>query len=440
MKSLHITESILDACLRGKISSDTLLRRILRHLQNRCEVCYKEMAKWRQRRQFAVSSSALLQAVLDEQVPPLGDEAEANRDLLTLLPLEVPERERKVERALSRFRSPLLARALTQEAIGELGHDLEEASSLSELALLVLEHAPISNFSREVKAHTLAFKAMVSKNRGELGAAEELFSQARSLVSHTEIVDLILAGELDEMQGSFLKDRRELERAETLLGKAMVRYKILDDDERQARTLLVLAHVKYHLERYEEAVSDACIVLELSPDRKDYTLIATHNIILYLADAGRFEEAAEQLKASQDRYNDAQPVWRLCDLHFHWVAGRISYGLGRFQQAEVHLSKARDGFSDRGTVYDTVLVCLDLALVYEALGKNEDLLELMSIISGELAGNALHRESSAAVALFIKAAARKSVSDELVRSVSRFLQFSRTDPTLKCELSPKTSA
>lgn len=435
MNSLHITESILDACLRGRISSDTLLRRILRHLQSQCEICHKEMAKWRQRRHFAVSSSTLLRAVIDEQVPPLGDEAEANRDLLTLLPLEVSERERKVERALSRFRSPLLARALTQEAIGELGHDLEEASNLVELALLVIEHAPISNFSREVKAHTLAFKAMVCKSRGNLDAAEELFSQARSLVSHTEIVDLALAGEFDEMQGSFLKDRRELERAEILLSKAMVRYKVLEDEERQARTLLVLAHVKYHLGRYKEAVSDAYDVLELSPNRKDYTLIATHNITLYLADSGRFEEAAERLKASRDRYKDAQPVWRLCDLHFHWLAGRISYGLGRFKQAEVHLVRARDGFSDRGTVYDTVLVCLDLALVYDALGRHESLLELTSVISSELACNSLHRESSAAVALFLKAAAKKRVSDELVRSISYFLQFSRTDPSLKCELS-----
>jgi hypothetical protein len=38
-----------------------------------------------------------------------------------------------------------------------------------------------------------------------------------------------------------------------------------------------------------------------------------------------------------------------------WVRGKIAYGLGELQQAEVQLTAARDGFMAEGIPYDTAL-------------------------------------------------------------------------------------
>lgn len=155
----------------------------------------------------------------------------------------------------------------------------------------------------------------------------------------------------------------------------------------------------------------------------------------FLTESGRSEEAARRLKEFQSRYEDAKDVWRTYDLHFHWLAGKISLGLGRFDRAEEHLTKARDGLLNRGTIYDTVLASFDLALVYDATERYDDLMQLTRLISGELSRQSLNEESAAAITLFLKAAAKRAVSQELVRKIGSFLEFSRTDPTLKCEIS-----
>lgn len=429
----HITGRVLDACERGDISPEALLRRMLRHLQSQCETCHEEMARWRRSR-LPRSPLGLLNAIVEEQVPTAGDEEEASEDLATLLPLEVSERERKVDRALSRYRSPLLARSLVQEAIGELGYDLEEAAHLVELALTILHASPDFAFSREVKAHALAVQAMIFKAKGDLDRAAGLFQRARRTLGRHEVVDLVLAGELDEMEGSFLKDRRKLVEAEHFLNTAMSRYRILQDRTRQARTLLVLAAVRFYDGRYGQAISAAKQVLDLVPEHEAYSVMAGHFLGLYLTEAGHPQKAARMLKKNQPHYKGARGVWRHYDLHFHWLAGKISYGLKRYEQAEVHLARARDGFAERGTAYDAILVCLDLSLVYDATGRDEDLMELTRLISSELARESLHEESMAAVTLFLKAAAKHNLTEDFVRRVSHFLQFSRTDPSLKHDL------
>lgn len=434
MTDEHITETVLEAYKRGDISSEILLRRTLRHLQQKCETCYKEIFRWRRTR-VSTSLRHLLQVITEEEFPTEDERERADADLKTLIPLEVSERVRKVRRALSRFRSPLLARSLIQEAVGELAHDPDEASNLVELAFAILEHGQTSGFRREVRAYGLAVKAMLMKLEGELGGAVRLFEEARRVAPRHGIVDLVLAGEIDYLEGALLKDRRELARAEELLKKSLTSFCIVGDIVRQARSYLVLSAVRFHSNRFDEAVADSKRVLELVPEHKAYRAFATHNISLFLAESGRSEEAARRLKKYQSRYEEAKGVWRTYDLHFHWLAGKIAYGLGRYDQSEVHLTKARDGLLERGTTYDAILTCLDLALVYDATGRHEDLMELTRMISGELARKSLHKESVVAITLFLKAVAKQRVSDELVREIGRFLEFSRTDPTLKCDIS-----
>lgn len=434
MASEHITGALLEAHQRGEISRELLERRILRHLQSECEGCHQEISRWRRTYTGLWDTSGLLRALAEEEIPPAGDTLEAEKDFETLLSLAAPERKGKVDRALSRFRSPLLARELVQEAIGELAHDVEESSNLVDLALVILEHGRMSSFSREVKAHALAVQAMIAKLQGDLDHASRLFAEARQIAPRHGIVDLVLAGEIDEMEGEFLKDRRELTRAEELLVEAVTRYSMVGDTARQARAHLVLSLVRFHSHRIDEAIGDSKRVLELVPEHKAYGVLAAHNVALFLNESGRPEEAARHLKKYQSRYQDAESVWRNYDLHFHWLAGRISYRLGRYDQAEIHLIRARDGFIERETTYDAILVCLDLALVYDATGRHDDLMEVTRVISGELARESLHEESAVAVTLFLKAAAKRKVSEGLVREISRFLHFSRTDPTLKCEI------
>ncbi len=154
----------------------------------------------------------------------------------------------------------------------------------------------MSSFSREVKAHGFAVKAMIAKLQGELDHASRLFAEARQIAPRHGIVDLVLAGEIDEMEGEFLMDRRELARAEELLVGAVTRYSMVGDTARQARAHLVLSGIRFHSNRMNEAIDDSKRVLELVPEHKAYGVLAAHNIALFLTESGRPEETAGRLK------------------------------------------------------------------------------------------------------------------------------------------------
>ena len=434
MTDQHIDRYLLNACERGDITQEALTRHVLRHLQGSCETCRRELAVWRKERNPRRHAKPLLQTLLQERVSDPEESQKAERDFLTLFPLTPSQRQRKIARARTRFRSPWLARLLVEEAIEEFRSDLDEASALIEAAFQVLDRAPFSHFKDEVQILTRAALASTHKSRGHLARAERFFIELRDIAQMHGLVDLSLAAQVDELEGNFWRDRRHLDQSRRLLLRAIKLYRLLGDKTRRARALLILGGTHFYAGDSPRAIAVAREAFELDTGRETFRAMAGHNLALYLVESGNLEEGVRCFQDNVPRYRKVRDSWRLCDLYFHWLAGKIHRSLGQLDTAERHLLQARDGFAERGTAYDAILVCLDLGLVYDGQERYDELETLAEHTIHGLTSESLHREAHAALVLFAKAARRRIMSHDLARRIAHFLQFSFHNPELRCEI------
>jgi len=361
------------------------------------------------------------------------DRREAQRDLETLLELPRDQREPKIRRALKRFRSSILAELLLETSDERRAADADEAHHLADLAQTVLHHIPSSARAKDLQVLCLTHLAAASKALGDLESAERLFRSARMHLESLLAPGLRVQADLDQFEGGYRKDRRQLQRSEKLLERAISLYGLIRDELGVARTRLVLGLTQFHAGAIENALTTTSVALEQLDPEKNLRLfmMGRYNTALYLAEAGRGEDAATRFKSDLPLYRKARSSWPNLDLHFHWLAGKIQRTLDKLQQAEDHLVRARDGFTERGTAYDAILVCLDLGLVLAAERRHEELSELADLMISGLAAQGLHDEAMAAVSLAAEAAREQRLTEDLVRQVSHFLQFSRHDPSLK---------
>jgi tetratricopeptide (TPR) repeat protein len=93
----------------------------------------------------------------------------------------------------------------------------------------------------------------------------------------------------------------------------------------------------------------------------DLMLMAQHNILYFLTEAGRSREADQILRRNRHLYGSLGREVLLGRLH--WLEGSIAEDLGRFGEAEMSLRKAREFVSHQQLVLETASVSLQLGLV-----------------------------------------------------------------------------
>jgi len=434
---VHLTPEIFDAYKRGVISQGQFYR-LLGEAVYACDGCCGKLQSWGRGRPYHHRTPArpTLDDVLQLIYRPTREERKAaKRDFARLLRLPKEDRAPKIRRAFKRYRSPVLVELLLEASLERLPVDAEDAHHLADLAQMVLHQCVGSARVNDLRVLCLAHLAIASKAMGDLEVAEQKFRTARHLLEDLPAPHPHVQADLARMEGSYRKDRRQLERSETLLTKAITLYELLDDASRTALSRLVLAGTQFYAGAVDEAVAttNAALTALNSRTYRRLFLMGRYNLTLFLAESGRSKEAAIRLKADLTLYRAASSSWPNVDLHFHWLAGKIQRGLANHGQAEEHLVRARDGFAERGTAYDAILVCLDLGLVLAAERRYEELSELADLMISGLAAQGLHDEAMAAVSLAAEAARERRLTEKVVREVSHFLQFSRHDPALKWE-------
>lgn len=433
-KHSHLTPEIFEACDRGEISRAQLYR-LIGEAVCECEGCRERLEPWRRPyHQRRIEATPTVSSVLQLLSPPTDEEHRAaTQDLKRLLKFPKERRVPKVRRAVKRYRSPVLAELLLEKSLERLPVDSQDAEHLASLAQSVLLQCRSSVQVDDLRILCLVHLAIASKAQGNLQAADGKFRAARQLFKHAPAPHPRVEAELSRMEGSYRKDRRQLEKSEQLLQHAVKLYDLLGDRIEAARARLVLGATQFYAGAMDQALATTTAALTDLNSRsyRRLFLIGRYNLTLYLAESGRVQDAAVRLRADLTLYREAFANWPSLDIHFHWLAGKVYRGLQRLNEAEEHLIRARDGFVERGTSYDAILVCLDLALVYAAQKRSHDLVELADLMISGLAAQGLHDESMAAVSLAAEAARNQSLTEKLVRNISHFLQFSRHDPALK---------
>jgi tetratricopeptide (TPR) repeat protein len=357
--------------------------------------------------------------------------AQAERDLLELLPLSSEERLRRVDRGRNRFRHPALIRMLLEESRRRLPGDPSEAYHFSDLALKVANRNPRMGSYFDFYVLAMAQMANACRVANERHRADELFAKARGVLVAHGVTDPAVVARLDDLLGSLRKDQRRLPEAERLLKRAATLFRLIDATDDAARALINLGDTYQAEGLSDRAIETTRSALALLGPESELRLhlCGTYNLAFYLTAAVRFEEAAEVLEWNEALFPRFPEPWT--QLRLLWLRGDIAAGQGDLPAAERAYVETREGFIGQGIGYDAAIVSLDLAVLYLRQGRRAEVRRLAEEMIPLFQAQDVHREALAALALFQEAARQDRLTIEQTLAVASYLRGARHEPGLR---------
>jgi hypothetical protein len=147
------------------------------------------------------------------------------------------------------------------------------------------------------------------------------------------------------------------------------------------------------------------------------------NLVENLVQVGRFSEAAPLLAGV--RRLALQFGKRLNLVRLVWLEARIFSGLGRPEEAEPLFEQVRKEFLARGIAFDTALVSLEMAVIYEEQGRTAEVKTLARELVPVFREQRVSRETLATVTLFQKAVETETLTVEMAKRLLEDLRRAR---------------
>lgn len=146
------------------------------------------------------------------------------------------------------------------------------------------------------------------------------------------------------------------------------------------------------------------------------TFLLRKNLMLYLSDTGRADEAQKLLPEVRELAKTYGS--RLESLRLLWTEGLLRHALNQTELAIEVLSQVREGFIAAEIGTDVALVSLDLAALYLEAERTEEARALATESIPLFTSRGIHREALAAWTLFRDAAERDALTVGLVQEVA----------------------
>lgn len=359
----------------------------------------------------------------------------AASDLLALLRLPRNARRDRIVRARTHFRSRVFAELLVEEAATRVRTDPGEAADLAEFVPAVLDRIPGAgghDWVDDLKTRARAHVANAKRVAGELEEADRLFFDVRARLANASSNDVDLHAEVNRLEASLRLDQRRLEAAEQLLDRAVLLHREQEDKEGLARALTKRGDVRRTRGDLAGAAEDLRGATDLlagdSSPEKHLRVCVLSNLALCLCDLGRPGEARALVEENRGLYGSGGP-WEKSRLP--WLQGIIARGLGEVDKAERLLLRSRNLFLGKDFYFDAALVSLDLALLYLENGRHAELKRLTQAIEPILRSRGLHRETTAALVLFQRAALAEMLTRDSLVALRAYLESARRNPRLR---------
>lgn len=412
-----------------------ILDQFLEHLCEECPVCREELESLVVPHRAAaitalVETSLHLVAGKERQWERL--KAIAMAEFAELVAASAEERRLKVTRALSRFRNPALVDLLVEESRRRAASAPFEALDLAECAhdiSMRLPHTEIgASIAMTCVARAGAYRANALRAAGQFRQAESLMVNAVKLFDAEGSGDPLVEAELMELMAVLRREQRQFTDAEGYLDIAKGLYERCQEHRLLGRVLVLKALVLSEAGNTEDAIATVRGALQIIPREAEpwLHLCGQHGLAEYLIDADQFLEARQVLGQNEDLY-DRFPE-PLIQLRRQWVEARIAYGLGAKRQAEESLLRIRSGFMDAGLGFETVLVGLDLALIYVEERKTAEVQRLAEEMMPVFMAQDIHREAAAALLLFQEAAQKEVVTSSMLSELTAYMRRIRARP------------
>ncbi len=308
------------------------------------------------------------------------------------------------------------------------------AEELGQLALRLSDFLDTSLYGagliHDLRARAWAYVGNARRLQADLLYAERAFEQAHNhLLKGTG--DPSERALFSHLKASLFRAQRRFDEALDLLQRAVTTFLKSGESHRAGKSMITMSIVynhRGHPERAFRVLSKALGLIDAEQDQR-LMLQARHNLTVYMADLGRFEEAQAEYNENRPLYRDFPDGWT--QNRRKWLKAKITRGLGRSKQAEALFLEARAGFLVEEAVYDAALVSLELATLYAEQGRRGEVKSLAQEMVPIFASREVHREALAAVLFFLQAVEAEKASLELFTRLARFLKEASDNPALR---------
>jgi tetratricopeptide (TPR) repeat protein len=325
----------------------------------------------------------------------------------------------------------------------ESSHDLvyaeiPRAEELADLAVAISQELDTRRYGtglvNDLKARAWACMGEVLRNQADLRAADGAIAVAEALLA-IGTGDVFEEARLFELKALVRRDQCRIGEAHGLLDDVIAVYRQYRDFHLVGRAFVQKGSAHGAAGELESAVRwlrKGLGLLDPTRERR-LELSARHNLMLYLQESGRGQEAWFLLKASRPEF--LEHGGELLNMRLRWLEGKIQQALGHLREAEQALTEARAGFLGQGAGFSAALVCLDLAGLYAAQSRTEEMRRLAEEMLPVFRSRDIHREAIAALIVFQQAVRMEKLSSSLLEEIRTFLGRARTDPKLRFEYS-----
>jgi tetratricopeptide (TPR) repeat protein len=437
----HLTRRLLKSFFDRELTPTELVTLLLQHLEELCPVCRGEIEAWNRDREtpaggelYELLTEALLGSLKAELQWLEELRPRAEKEFRELMALEPRERRLKVERAITRFRSPLLIDLLLERSRELVSIDPLEAQQVAKLAQDVALRLPDRYGTDVLQTHLARAKAHRANARrvsGDLRSADRTFAE---ILDHLDLLpDPLVRAEIWSFTASLRKDQRRFAEAEQLYEQTLEVHRQLGTPTEQSKSLISGANLAYEQGRIDLAIERLREALEVLSPGEDprLELFVGNNLAWYLCEAREYEEARKVKAAHEPLYERlTEPLlrWR-----GQWLDARIAKGLGKSEVAEARLLQVRQRFIDADIGFDAALVSLDLAVLYMEQGRSAEVKRLAEEMLPIFRSQDIHREALASLLLFHKAAQAEKVNLGMVRDLASYLEKVRDRRALRQE-------
>jgi tetratricopeptide (TPR) repeat protein len=380
-----------------------------------------------------------LDAALDragDRIEAIHKEIQAAAGLLEEL-TETPGEERSERiRTEVRFHALKLCDLLMKRSREAWFRDPARAVELARLAAETSEWLDVRYYGEvlvaEERALAWAYLGNAYRIASDLRSAEEALMRAEAHYKRCG-EDALTGAQILSFKASLRTSQGRFSEAANLVDQAITVYREARDRQLEGKALIQKGTVLGYEGRYPEAVRIVQRGLSRINLLEEPSLLvaARHNLIWYLNESGRHEEALSSLQATRNVYVELGEQAHL--IRLLWLEGRICRDLSRLDEAETSLREARDGFVERGIGFDAAMASLDLATVYLQQGRTGELKRVAAEMVPIFESRDVHQEALAALLLFRQAADAEEVTLGLLERIAGYLQRARQNPDLRFE-------